>query len=156
MANAVIRPTLKLVRLGYVVILLVAVTPLVLERALKLDRSLWWLSAALLLLLLAPLRRHLQIAFTRMTIESDRLKYESGLMSRTSRALQLSRVQDVRVDRSLWQRLAGIGDLTLETAGESSRLTIRDIDHPQEVADRILEAARHLPGSAAPGTSQGL
>ncbi len=150
MANAVIRPTLKLVRLGYVVILLLALAPYAIQRATDRPLPVPWLTGVILLLLVAPLRRHLQIAFTKMTIEGDRLKYESGMMSKTSRALQLTRIQDVRVDRTLGQRLLGIGDLTLETAGETSRLTIRDIDRPQEVAEHILAAA-HPPGAAAQG-----
>ena len=151
MANAVIRPTLKLVRLGYVVILLLAVAPYAVQRATDHPpEPVLWPSGVILLLLVAPLRRHLQIAFTKMTIEGERLKYESGMFAKTSRALQLTRIQDVRVDRSLGQRLMGIGDLTLETAGETSRLTIRDIDRPQEVAEHILAAA-HPPGAAAQG-----
>ena len=149
MADTVIRPTMKLVRFGYIVIVLLAAAVYFAQRATNVEKPTPWPSVVLLVLLVGPLRRHLQIAFTRMTIEGDRLKYESGMLSKTSRAIQLSRVQDVRVDRTLWQRLLGIGDLSLETAGETSRLTIRDIDRPQEVADRILEAARH------PGT-QGL
>jgi uncharacterized membrane protein YdbT with pleckstrin-like domain len=151
MANAVIRPTLKLVRLGYVVILLLAVAPYAVQRATEQPaQPVLWPSAVILLLLVAPIRRHLQIAFTKMTVEGDRLKYETGILSKTSRALLLSRIQDVRVDRSVGQRLLGIGDLSLETAGETSRLTIRDIDRPQEVAERI-QAAAHPPGAAAQG-----
>ncbi len=146
MEDAVIRPTVKLVRFGYIVIVLLAAGVYFAQRAAGLEKPTPWPSLVLLLLLAGPLRRHLQIAFTRMTIEGDRLKYESGVLSKTSRAIQLTRVQDVRVDRTLWQRLLGIGDLSLETAGETSRLTIRDIDRPQEVADRLLEAARR-PGT---------
>ena len=36
----------------------------------------------------------------------------------------------------------GIGDITVETAGESGRLEIEDVDAPQTVAERILDAAR--------------
>ena len=49
------------------------------------------------------------------------------------------------MDQSLGQRLFGVGDLSIETAGETSRLTVRSIDEPQEVADRIMEAT-HLSG----------
>jgi hypothetical protein len=34
-----------------------------------------------------------------------------------------------------------MGDISIETAGESSRLTMSGIDRPQVVADQILEAA---------------
>ena len=42
----------------------------------------------------------------------------------------------------LW---AGIGGITLETAGETGRLTMENIDNPQQVADHILALARRAP-----------
>jgi uncharacterized membrane protein YdbT with pleckstrin-like domain len=53
----------------------------------------------------------------------------------------LHKVQDVTVHQTLGQRLLGLGDLTIETAGETSRLTIREISSPREVAERILDLA---------------
>jgi uncharacterized membrane protein YdbT with pleckstrin-like domain len=72
-----------------------------------------------------------------MTILDDRLRYETGLLSRTTRTILVSRVQDVTVRQRLGQRLFGLGDLSIETAGEASRLTISQVDRPQEIADRI-------------------
>jgi membrane protein YdbS with pleckstrin-like domain len=36
------------------------------------------------------------------------------------------------------QRLFGVGNIHIETAGESSRLTLFDVDKPQELADEIM------------------
>ena len=36
------------------------------------------------------------------------------------------------------------GDLSIETAGESSRLTFPSIDGPQAVADRIIDASHRI------------
>jgi len=44
------------------------------------------------------------------------------------------------------QRMFGIGNLSIETAGEASRLTIRNVDRPQEVADEILAASHNTGG----------
>jgi uncharacterized membrane protein YdbT with pleckstrin-like domain len=55
-------------------------------------------------------------------------------------------VQDVRVDQSATQRMFGIGNLSIETAGEASRLTIRNIDQPQSVADQVLAASHGVTG----------
>jgi len=51
-------------------------------------------------------------------------------------------VQDVRVDQTLGQRMLNVGDLSLETAGEASRIVIRSIDRPQEAAHHILDLSR--------------
>jgi uncharacterized membrane protein YdbT with pleckstrin-like domain len=93
-----------------------------------------WLPA---LLLLWPLKCHLRNRLTKMTILNDRLRYETGLLSRTTRTILISRVQDVTVHQRVGQRVFGLGDLSIETAGEASRLTISQIDRPQEIADHI-------------------
>ena len=74
-----------------------------------------------------------------MTILDDKLRYERGLMTRTTRTILISRVQDVTVHQRIGQRIFNVGDLSIETAGESSRETIFNIDRPQEIADHINE-----------------
>ena len=72
----------------------------------------------------------------------DRLRYESGLFSKTTRTIELVKVQDVRVEQSLGQRMVNLGDLSLETAGGTSRIEIDSIDSPQEAAEHILALAQ--------------
>ena len=67
---------------------------------------------------------------------------KSGLFSKTTRTIELAKVQDVRVDQTLGQRLLKIGDLSLESAGGTSRIVMQSIDRPQEAADHILELSR--------------
>jgi uncharacterized membrane protein YdbT with pleckstrin-like domain len=93
-------------------------------------------------LFLWPISRGIRRRFTKIIIASDRLRYETGMLSRSTRTIQLSKVQDVQVDQTLFQRLFGVGNLSIETAGETSRLTIANIDQPQEVADEIMDAAQ--------------
>lgn len=92
------------------------------------------------LLLLIP--RVIRLKSTQISIGAGRLHYESGVLSKTSRTMELTKVQDVRVDQTFAQRMLGMGDLTLETAGESSRITMPGIDKPREAADYILQLAR--------------
>jgi uncharacterized membrane protein YdbT with pleckstrin-like domain len=79
-----------------------------------------------------------------MTMIGDKLRYETGMLSKSTRTIQLSKVQDVTVRQSVGQRVAGVGDLTIETAGETSRLTFSNIDGPQEMADRIIDASHRM------------
>ena len=97
---------------------------------------------AALLLSLTILPRVIRIRLTRIVIEDGKLCYETGLLSKSSRTMELRKVQDVRVDQRLGQRMLGMGDLTVETAGESSRISIHGIDSPRSIADKILELAR--------------
>ena len=84
---------------------------------------------------------------TKTTISGDRLRYEAGTFSKSTRTIQLSKLQDVRVDQNLMQRMFSVGNLSLETSGEASRLTIENVDNPQSVADELLNRSQH--GTAA-------
>jgi hypothetical protein len=63
-------------------------------------------------------------------------------VSETIRAMDLSKLQNVFVERTLTQRLWGVGTLVLETASEHGRIAIADIDNPQRIADMLLKASR--------------
>ena len=82
---------------------------------------------------------------TKVTLAGDRLRYESGLASKTTRTIQISKVQDVRVEQRPLQRMFGVGDITIETAGETSALTIPDVDKPHAIADEILDRSQKGP-----------
>jgi uncharacterized membrane protein YdbT with pleckstrin-like domain len=107
------------------------------------------ISGAILVVALFIAIRHIQRRVTKITILSDRLRYESGMFSKTTRTVELGKVQDVRVDQTLSQRLLNMGNISLETAGGSSRLVMNSIDRPQEAADHILELA-HRAGKQQP------
>ena len=100
------------------------------------------------LVFLSPVMRALRRQFTKTVISGDRLRYETGTFSKSTRTIQLSKLQDVRVDQSMTQRMFGVGNLSIETAGEASRLTIFDVDHPQALADEILNRSQHGGGPA--------
>jgi putative membrane protein len=93
------------------------------------------------LVFVSPLMRALARQYTSFTITGDRLRMESGAFSKSSRTIQLSKVQDVSVQQTVVQRAFGVGHIWIETAGQSSRVTLDDIDNPQAVADQLLDRA---------------
>ena len=98
-----------------------------------------------LVVLIWPLPGALRRQFTKTTISGDRLHYETGVFSKTTRTIQLSKLQDLRVDQTFSQRMFGVGNLSIETAGAASWEAITDVDNPQAVADEILNRAQHGP-----------
>ena len=103
-----------------------------------------------LFLLLIPLagqimaaKRHAERLSTVLNVADGRIKFETGMFSRSTRAMELAKVQDVRVDQTPLQRLLNIGDLSLETAGESGRLVMGSVDAPHAAAEELLNLARH-------------
>ncbi len=149
MQDTVIRPTMKFIKIGYVVVLVVIIAAIVGASMLPQqdEQYRWWLIGIPVLLFIWPVRRHIQRQFIKATIAGDRLRYEVGVFSKSTRNISLPKVQDARVDQSVTQRMFGIGNLSIETAGEASRLTLRNVDNPQHVADEIL-AASHQTGGA--------
>ena len=142
MPDLTVRPTAKFLKAGTIV---AAIFFVALEAA-----YLIWLrdQATPILLLLPPLIlvwpgvRWLRWRLTVVTVTGDRLRYETGLASKSTRTIQLSKLQDVRVDQRLMQRIFGVGDLSLETSGETSRLVIHNVDHPQDIADDLLNRSQ--------------
>jgi membrane protein YdbS with pleckstrin-like domain len=139
-----IRPTTKFLKAGTI---LAALVFLAIEIAYfvywRENENLRLLPLIVPLIFIWPLERWLRLRSIRAYISGDRLRYETGIAARTTRTIQLSKLQDVRVDQGIWQRIFNIGDISLETSGETSRLTIFNIDQPQAVADELLNRA-HL------------
>ncbi len=142
MDKVVIRPSMKLIRVGYTVVFtIIFICVLIYTNNSKIGETTPWILAIPALLLLWPLRYHLQRRFTTMTISADKLSYETGMLSRSKRVIQVTKVQDVRINQTLPQRMLHVGDLSIETAGETSSLTMRNVDDPDRLTETILEAA---------------
>jgi uncharacterized membrane protein YdbT with pleckstrin-like domain len=140
MADIVIRPSMKFIRAGYLLVLLLIVAAVVVHYKYLADKEQQpWLPIATSVLLLLPIRRHIQRQTVKITIAGDKLRSETGLMSKSTRIIQLSKVQDVRVIQSVSQRIFGVGDVSIETAGENSRLLVANLDGPQQLAEQITE-----------------
>ena len=138
-----LRPSIKLIKLVYIVSLIAAVALAVYLLSISnRDDRLWALLLLPALAIFFAGVRHLRRRLTKLTVLEDRLRFEAGLFSKTTRTLELAKVQDVRVDQTLGQRLLNIGDLSLESAGGTSRIVMQSIDRPQEAADHILELSR--------------
>lgn len=149
MADMRIRPSTTLVKVTYTVAVLLAAAITYLGLSQNPKSNLWYATYGVPALIFGiALKKHLGIMFIRMEVEGDRLKYETGMLSRTSRSVPLAKVQDVTVSQSLGQRILGLGDLSIETAGESSRITIHDIADPRGTAEQILSRTGHNQGRA--------
>ena len=145
MPDFVVRPSMKLVRPIYWTFFLLTLGTLIYLQNEHGDNWHSWRPALLVapaMLLIWAIYRHVKQHFVVLSVTGDKLRYECGWLSRSTRTIQISKVQDVRVDQTLLQRLLKIGSLSIETAGETSRLTVENIDYPQAVADQIIDASQ--------------
>jgi uncharacterized membrane protein YdbT with pleckstrin-like domain len=150
MADVIIRPTMKFVYLGYCAVIVIVVGWVVLAMHLQWPARMPpalqpWIPWLPVVFLLWPLRRHLRNRLIKMTIFDDQVRYETGLFGKTTRMIQISKVQDVTVHQGIAQRIFGVGDLSLETAGKTSWERIIEIDRPQEIADLLTVRSKGEP-----------
>jgi uncharacterized membrane protein YdbT with pleckstrin-like domain len=108
-----------------------------------------WVPAILLILLVPPARMHLSRRLITLRLHDDHLTLETGFLSRTRRTLDMAKIQDVTVRQTLGQRMLRVGDLMLESAGESGRMGISNVDGPRDIADQILASSKRSPGAGS-------
>ena len=141
---------MKFIKAGYVIVLLVICAALFVHYKYLVDQyqpQYPYLPIASLFLLLWPIKRHFRRQTIKLTISGDKLRYETGLTSKSTRIIQLPKVQDVRVIQSLTQRMFDVGDMSIETAGESSRLVVDNLDAPRQLAEQLTDATAHPPST---------
>lgn len=145
MPDLTVRPTTKLLKAGAVAAGLVF-----------LALEIWCLESlnerfgsslimiAPILILFWPAARYIRRQFSKLVVTADRLRYESGMLSKNTRNIQLAKVQDIRVSQHVFQRMLNIGNISIETAGPErlGDFTIPNVDAPQQLADEIMTRAQ--------------
>jgi uncharacterized membrane protein YdbT with pleckstrin-like domain len=104
-------------------------------------RVLGWVAIVLgiLLFLAIPVRLFLAWATAHFVITSDRVIHRSGWLAKRSMEIALERINDVRFEQSVLERMVGAGDLRIESGGEYGQNHFRDIRDPERVQKLIYE-----------------
>ena len=85
----------------------------------------------------------LPLSFTKYMLSEDRLFVEKGFLNSELNEEQLYRIRDVKVTRSLGQRLFGLGTVTVFSSGDETVLaSIKDPIEVKEEIVRLVEEAR--------------
>ncbi len=146
--GAIIRQSMKTVWLAYGLAALVLVAGIWLYYEYGQNQPAW-LMAIPLLAFLPALKMHLKRRLVSLRLVDDHLILENGFLSRMQRTVDTAKIQDVTVKQTLGQRILGIGDLRLESAGEAGSMAITNLDRPYQIADAIIKSARRSPGAAS-------
>lgn len=104
-----------------------------------------------LLVLLAAYDAWEVVVFTHvnLVLTDRRLVYQSGVFTRTSREIPLSRINDVTLLQMVLARLFGSGDLVIDSGADSGQWALFDLPKPGTLKLQILDgahAARGGPG----------
>lgn len=84
----------------------------------------------------------LPLSFTRYRIENNRIFVNRGFFTTVEDELVIYRILDVRLRRTLGDKIFGVGTITLYTADETNReLYLEKIKNSAKIRDMISEAA---------------
>ncbi|CAN5139884.1 PH domain-containing protein [soil metagenome] len=74
----------------------------------------------------------------KLTITTERSIYRSGIIHRFTSEVRHDDVRNIKMDQNYKERLLKIGDIAISSAGQDEmEIVIRDIPHPQDIADLI-------------------
>ena len=136
-----VRPTLIFIKLGYVLAMLGAITIVFLLALVNVPA---YISIPIgLALLLIPAYYHIRRNMIRYSVTDSTLEIDTGLIGRTTRNIPLSKIQDVTVQATVFQRIMGFGDVIVDNASEVGGTTIlHNIGNPRHYADLLLQQLR--------------
>lgn len=87
----------------------------------------------------------LPLSFTRYALSEDRLFLKRGFLNVRQDEVVLYRVRDLRVSQSLWQRIFGVGTVTVVSTDKSiPELVLKNIRQPNEVKELIHEYVEEM------------
>jgi uncharacterized membrane protein YdbT with pleckstrin-like domain len=115
----------------------------------------------LVLFAILPGRLLLDWVTSHFVVTSDRVIHRSGWFAKQSMEIPLENINDVRFNQTVFERVIGAGDLTLESAGEFGQQIFSDIRDPERVQKVIYETSeanqrRMVSPSAAPSSADEL
>ncbi len=82
---------------------------------------------------------------THFVVTTDRVIYRSGVVSKAGQNIPLERINNVAFSQTPIERMLRVGDLVIESAGETGRQVFADVLEPSKVENRIYKE-RELAG----------
>jgi uncharacterized membrane protein YdbT with pleckstrin-like domain len=96
-------------------------------------------------------------ATTNVVVTTDRLIHRVGVLGKQGKEIPLERVNDIAVSQTLFERLIGSGDVTIESGGERGQQLFTDIPKPflvQNVIYTEMERAGARDAARASGSRE--
>ena len=90
-------------------------------------------------------RLGLPLSFTRYALSQDRLFLEKGLLSTKFDEILLYRVRDISLKISLYQRIFGMGTITVQSSDTTMPvLEMKNIKYPKDVKELLHHTVEEL------------
>jgi membrane protein YdbS with pleckstrin-like domain len=139
-----VTPTLKFVKMGYVLTALSAIFLVALIASFNLRSVLYAIPLGLALFLI-PAFFHFKKKMVRYTLTDSKIEIDEGFIFQNSRNIPLRSIQDVSVSSTILQRTLGFGDVVIDNASDDvGKIVLKDINTPKKYADILLKQMRLL------------
>ena len=87
------------------------------------------------------------LSFTRYALSEDRLFISVGFLNIKDDEILLYRVRDIDTRRSLWQRLFGVGTITVSSSDKSMpTLVLKNVKKPLDVKELLHAQVEEIKG----------
>ena len=101
--------------------------------------------------IIGPLMAYLAIRFTIYEVTEQRFIQKTGVLNQKIDELELYRVRDYRIEKPLYLRIFGLGNLILVTSDKSDPrvaiLAIKDVENLRDKIRNSVEIARKKTGT---------
>ena len=92
------------------------------------------------------------------TLTDQRIKLESGILSRSEKIIPIDRIQDCTTRQSLTGRILGYGRVEIDAAGAQGAEVLAHLPHPGTFRDQVFVQSERRRGvtPSAPATQSGV
>ena len=85
------------------------------------------------------------ISFTRYAMSEDRLFQSIGLFNIKDEEVLLYRIRDINTSRTLWQRIFGVGNVTVVSSDKSMpTVVLKNIKNPMQVKELLHQQVEDM------------
>jgi uncharacterized membrane protein YdbT with pleckstrin-like domain len=81
--------------------------------------------------------RYVQWATTELVLTTDRLIYRSGVIAKSGIEIPIDRINTIFFNQRIWERLVGVGDLTVESASATGAKEFMNMKRPARIQNEI-------------------
>ena len=92
-------------------------------------------------MLFYPVRRFIWWVTSNFVVTTSRVIHREGFIAKRSMEIPLDKINDVRFEQGLFERIVGAGTLVIQSASETGRNEFSFIRHPEEVQREIYQAS---------------
>lgn len=85
------------------------------------------------------------LSFTRYAMSEDRLFVSVGFLSIKDEEILLYRIRDITTSRSLWQRIFGVGSITVVSSDKTQpTLVLKNVKNPMQTKEILHEQVEEM------------